>query len=494
MNAVTTPAAVLVNFRDEPLGAMVADQLLAHGLSVVFSEELNYLEVTTDGHVLGGLHARSWNARKQGISLPAALGNSLDIDHLLACCDRVFLQPQAVSDLLGYLGALGDNIANWLLELNRATPVIFMATPHFPSDLLLALLAQAAGHPVFVARTSHVDQHIWFGRLFGTQLSAFADFGSGTTFRQQMGLATSRRLEVAREINAELKAGRRAIDVQFVRRFWRRICRLVLPDKINRILGIQPLRRGPDHYWSHLGRFKMAVLRLRYRLHLSRLRRHLRKSYSREVPEKYIYVPLHFQPERSTNPEGGAFRNQIAMVKKMSELLGANPGLDLTILVKEHPRQNHGDIRQFLQRDHHFYNTLCSIPNVKIVPHDHDSVRLIAEATLVASVNGSSAWEALEVGVPALTGVFTWHSTCPASPSLCSVEFDSRRFRELIEMSSEEVFLHVSNFLDSPSFLVRGSISHKHVHREVLDEVATSMAGIISRIVQGQGVKWREVT
>jgi len=495
VNAEMSPAVVLANFRNEPLGALVADQLLAHGLSVVFSEELNSLEVPPDSHVRGGLHARSWNARKQGILLPSALGDSLDIDHLLACCDRVFIQPQAVSDILGYLGALGDNIANWLIELPRAIPIIFMATPHFPSDLLLALLAQATGHPVFVARTSLVDEHIWFGRLSGTQVSAIADFETGTTFRQQLGNAIPRRLELSRKTNAEISAGQKVLDVTFVRRSWRRMCRLMLPDKMNRALGIQPLRRSPGHYWSHLGRFKMTVARLKYRVHVIRLRRHLRKSYSQEIPQRYIFVPLHFQPERTTNPEGGAFRNQIAMVKKISEFLSEHPELELTILVKEHPRQNGGDIRQLLQRDFHYYETLCSIPSVKMVPQDFDSARLIATATLVASVNGSSAWEALAAGVPALTGVFTWHSTCLASPSLSSAEFDSRRFQELVEMSTEDVSLHVSNFLDSPSCLVRGSISHKHiVHRDALDEVVTSMATIISRIISGQGVTWREIT
>lgn len=495
MNAEMSPAVVLANFRNEPLGALVADQLLARGLSVVFSEELNYLMESPVGHALGGLHARSWNARKQGILLPSALGDSLDIDHLLACCDRVFLQPQAVGDLLGYLGALADNISNWLMELPSAIPVIFMATPHFPSDLLLALLAQASGRPVFVARTSLVDEHIWFGRLSGTQVSAIADFGIGTTLRQQIGNATPRRLELSRQMNAELNASPRGMDTLLFRRFWRRMCRLMLPDKVNRALGIQPLRRGLGHYWSHLGRFKMTVVRLKYRVHVILIRRHLRKSYSREIPQTYIFVPLHFQPERSTNPEGGAFRNQIAMVRRISEFLSEQPELDLTILVKEHPRQNSGDIRQLLQRDSHYYDTLCSIPYVKMVPQDLDSSRLIAEATLVASVNGSSAWEALAAGVPALTGVFTWHSTCLASPNLSSAEFDSHRFRELVKMSSEEVSSHVSNFLDSPSYLVRGSISHKHiVNCEVPDEVVTSMATIISRIIRGQGVTWREVT
>jgi len=128
------------------------------------------------------------------------------------------------------------------------------------------------------------------------------------------------------------------------------------------------------------------------------------------------------------------------------------------------------------------------------VSSDTDSGSLIANASLVASVNGSSAWEALESGVAALTGVFTWHSSCPASPHWASVEGEPQRLRALVNMTPEQVHSRRSEFLDSPSFLIRGSISNKHlVDRESINEVAESMALAMSQLIRSDRVKWREI-
>ena len=494
MDNLVNHSVILAAFRDEPFGSLVAENLSLNGFKVTFAEELNDIQSSPRGSVLGGLHARSWSQRKEGLLLSTEIGTSLDIDHILASCDRVFLQPQAISDILGYLGALGDTTLKWLSKFPSEIPIIFLATPHFPSDLVLALLAQDAGHQVFVARTSLVDEHIWFGRLSGTQLSAIAEFHSGMTIRQQMDSAVPRRLELSREMNANLARRRWVGSRETARRFWWRFCRILLPDRANNFLGIQPLRRGPEHYWSHLGRFNMALVRLKFRIHVTLTRRVLDKSISGQIPNRYIYVPLHFQPERSTNPEGGTFRSQIGLVRALSDFLINNPDLNLSIVVKEHPRQNSGDIRQIRQRDRRYYETLRSIPRATIVPTDADSRSLIANASLVASVNGSSAWEALESGVAALTGVFTWHSGCAASPHWASVEDEPERLRTLVNMTPEQVHSCLTDFLDSPSFLIRGSISNKHlVDRESINQVADSMALAAAQLIRGDGVKWQKI-
>lgn len=492
---MTRSTVILGSFQGHPFGDLVAEQISNLGVEVRFLEELDDDTASNEPGSHSGLHSRAWAQRKLGQWSSTLCYKTIDLDHLLGSCDRVFLQPQPVSDVLGYLGALGRMAKEWLKQFPGGTPMIFLATPHFPADLMTALVAQEMGNPVFVVRTSLIDGYVWFGKLQGTQICGIADFGTGCNFREQIGSGESFRLEVSRAMNTELKAYRRSSIRRSTRLLCHRLARLFLPDFVNIKLGIQPLRRAQNHYWSHLGRWKMAFVRVVFRFHVLRVRRYLQSQTQDKLSQRYIYVPLHFQPERSTNPEGGEFRNQIALVREVSDLLRVNEDLDVSIVVKDHPRQNSGDIRQLLQRDCLFYETLTSLHGVKIVGDNFSSDELISNAKLVVSVNGSSAWEALQAGVPSLTGVVTWHSACRASPPWQRIKEDPDLLRVILSMTHEEVSAALSEFLDSPSCLVTGSISHKHIPPTGQGmAIAQSMADYVQKMLYGDALKWREVT
>jgi len=52
-----------------------------------------------------------------------------------------------------------------------------------------------------------------------------------------------------------------------------------------------------------------------------------------DLNSKYIYCALHFEPERTTNPDGGEFHDQAIVIAKLRELVPD----DIDIFVKEHP-------------------------------------------------------------------------------------------------------------------------------------------------------------
>ena len=54
-----------------------------------------------------------------------------------------------------------------------------------------------------------------------------------------------------------------------------------------------------------------------------------------KLDENFLLFALHFQPERSTMPEGGIFNDQILALKLLSQNIPDN----FIIYVKEHPRQ-----------------------------------------------------------------------------------------------------------------------------------------------------------
>ena len=68
--------------------------------------------------------------------------------------------------------------------------------------------------------------------------------------------------------------------------------------------------------------------------------------------KKIIYFPLHFQPERSTDPEASKYSDQFSSIEILSKFI---PN-EWEIWVKEHPRQiplEYPNIRRYHYRTKH---------------------------------------------------------------------------------------------------------------------------------------------
>ncbi|MDA3936192.1 MAG: hypothetical protein PF636_04905, partial [Actinomycetota bacterium] len=78
-----------------------------------------------------------------------------------------------------------------------------------------------------------------------------------------------------------------------------------------------------------------------YKTRARAIKEHLRADYIRRCEEPdyandhYVYFPLHYRPERTSNPDGGVFYDQIIPLAMISEALPPN----WKIYVKEHPSQ-----------------------------------------------------------------------------------------------------------------------------------------------------------
>lgn len=111
-----------------------------------------------------------------------------------------------------------------------------------------------------------------------------------------------------------------------------------------------------------------------------------------DFSREYIYFPLHFQPERTTSPQGGIYGNQGIVLK----MLSYNLPHGWTIYVKEHPRQKIGG------RDSDFYKNILELPNVKLLKKNSNSLDLILKSKVVASITGTAAWEAFCHKIPVI--------------------------------------------------------------------------------------------
>jgi len=111
-----------------------------------------------------------------------------------------------------------------------------------------------------------------------------------------------------------------------------------------------------------------------------------------DLTKPYIYVPLHLQPEASTNPLGGVYTDQALVVQMLSRSIPEG----VQIYVKEHPWQSE------LCRSSAFYESLKEIPSVTLVPRHFDTFRLTHDALAIASVTGTAMLEGLFRCKPAI--------------------------------------------------------------------------------------------
>ncbi len=108
---------------------------------------------------------------------------------------------------------------------------------------------------------------------------------------------------------------------------------------------------------------------------------------------KFVYFPLHLQPELSTTPLGGKFADQMLAIECLRALLPD----DWWIVVKENPHQ------ASYARGALFFARLEKIPNVAYMGKSFDTYDLTEQSQFCATVTGTAGFEALTFGKRVLT-------------------------------------------------------------------------------------------
>ena len=125
-----------------------------------------------------------------------------------------------------------------------------------------------------------------------------------------------------------------------------------------------------------------------------------------DVP--YVYVALHFQPERTTSSLGGVFGDQYLVVDMLARCLPEG----WKVYVKEHPSQFYPPFAGERSRHADLYADLLALPNVELVSLSTSTFQLIDHAMAVATVTGTVGWEAVIRGKPTLAFGSPWYRYC----------------------------------------------------------------------------------
>lgn len=122
-----------------------------------------------------------------------------------------------------------------------------------------------------------------------------------------------------------------------------------------------------------------------------------------DFTKKYVYFPLHLQPEMTTDVLGGKYVDQLLAIEKLRNMIPEG----WYIYVKENP------IQKEYMRGRYFFERLNLIPNVVFIDRSVDTYKLMESAQFVSTITGTAAWEAITGGKNALIFGKTWFEHFP---------------------------------------------------------------------------------
>tara|TARA_B100001750_G_scaffold223163_1_gene213177 strand:+ start:2305 stop:3786 length:1482 start_codon:yes stop_codon:yes gene_type:complete len=150
-------------------------------------------------------------------------------------------------------------------------------------------------------------------------------------------------------------------------------------------------------HFSYYGRTKFSVFykTLTYELEKRKRKKFLDKQllYKNKLDEKFIFFPLHVEPERSINIAAPSFSNQIEIIEKISNSLPDG----YKLYVKEHPVMVVRGWRSISN-----YKKIMSLSNVRLIHPSFRTEDFIKKSSLVIQIGGTPALEAAFYNKPSI--------------------------------------------------------------------------------------------
>ena len=203
------------------------------------------------------------------------------------------------------------------------------------------------------------------------------------------------------------------------------------------------------------------------RKHINSLRRFYRSLLVKpDLNKKYIFLPLHFQPEKTTLPLGGWYEDQNLLIRNLVE----NTPNDVLIYIKEHPRQFSTDTKKTtIGRDYNFYKEIAQIERAVLIDESMNSDDLIRNSIAVATVTGSAGWEALKTKKPVLLFGSIWYQTHPLCYKIKNGEDIKKAIEELKSYKYSHSHDEIDDFFNSiKDYIFVGTNFEEYAKKSVL--------------------------
>ena len=181
-------------------------------------------------------------------------------------------------------------------------------------------------------------------------------------------------------------------------------------------------------YYANTGKTLFKVINVEGTFPLkSRYRKNfIDKNLSRQVKnnEKFIYLPLQLEPERSTLIPATFYTNQLNVITNIAKSLP----IDLQLFVKEHPMQKVKGWRKI-----EFYKKIIELPNVKLFHPTISNEEMLKKCTMTMTIAGTTGLEAALHKKPAIVFADTIYASLPSVYRLKNLEELPNVIREALD-------------------------------------------------------------
>ncbi len=305
------------------------------------------------------------------------------------------------SDSIHYYNVAVDFLSNFLLN-ERINLILFFEVPHLFVDTLSYQIARAQGINTLILTPSIFPDRFFSLRVIddnGQFFPTSAKFDSKTFIIDSQDQFDWSYMQGISQHRGELGAlNWQGILMLFVHLV------TVSPSKIVRSFEIGRYLRRMQRISSLLPKWRYPFSRYFDIRHLNYFE-YLIEFEDTEIDLdcKFVYFPLHLQPEMTTSALGGTFSDQLLALEKLSQILPD----DCSIYVKENPKQG-GQMRGA-----QFFHRINRIRNVHWLPSYANTYELIQNCQFVAVVTGTAGWEAICMKKKALVFGRPWFRNFP---------------------------------------------------------------------------------
>jgi hypothetical protein len=131
-----------------------------------------------------------------------------------------------------------------------------------------------------------------------------------------------------------------------------------------------------------------------------------------DLKKKYIYLALHYQPECSSSPMGGAWVEQ----ELIADIISKSMPEDYYLYIKEHPLQKKYGRSRIL------YESVVKLPRTHLIDRNYSSFELLQSSVAVATITGTAGWEGFLNSKPVLKFGSSFYQYAPGVFKINSVE------------------------------------------------------------------------
>tara|TARA_R110001599_G_scaffold191782_1_gene386803 strand:- start:10797 stop:12170 length:1374 start_codon:yes stop_codon:yes gene_type:complete len=163
---------------------------------------------------------------------------------------------------------------------------------------------------------------------------------------------------------------------------------------------------------------------------------------------KFVTFYLHYQPERTTLPEGGVYNQQFVAIRLLRLLLPS----EISIIVREHPSTFRNSF-SLSTRSELFYSRIASLDNVHWCPLELDSFKVLDGSLFISTITGTVATEASMRGKCTLyfgdADYQGMHGTYPIQDVLDNQNLLPQIIDQKLNPKTEEVMASYDSFYDN---------------------------------------------